>query len=126
MAGLSISERVNHRADGSVIVPAWILSLDTPRKREPSRGSIGLLEHPETTRHRLERDNGPGWSIQEWTALKDKYGNKCLRCREVRRLVPDHVIPLSKGGRHHIDNIQPLCHKCNFAKQLRDWDFRGE
>jgi 5-methylcytosine-specific restriction endonuclease McrA len=32
----------------------------------------------------------------------------------------DHIKPLSKGGEHVYDNIQPLCHSCNSAKGVRE------
>ncbi|WP_306317623.1 MULTISPECIES: HNH endonuclease [unclassified Streptomyces] len=28
----------------------------------------------------------------------------------------DHVIPLSKGGRHAIGNLMPACMPCNMSK----------
>ena len=38
--------------------------------------------------------------------------------------MPDHVIPLIKGGAHDISNIQPLCSLCNIWKGLKIIDFR--
>ena len=55
---------------------------------------------------------------QEWQTLKRSLGLRCVGCwrHEVELmalgliLVPDHIIPLSKGGLDDITNIQPLCH----------------
>lgn len=43
-------------------------------------------------------------------------GNKCRRCGSSDNLEIDHVIPLSKGGRHDEDNFQTLCRTCNRKK----------
>ena len=43
-------------------------------------------------------------------------GNKCCRCGGCDHLEIDHIIPLSKGGRHDEDNFQTLCRTCNRQK----------
>jgi hypothetical protein len=43
-------------------------------------------------------------------------GNKCRRCLGTENLEIDHIIPLSKGGRHDEDNFQVLCRTCNRKK----------
>jgi 5-methylcytosine-specific restriction endonuclease McrA len=63
----------------------------------------------------------------QWRAVCTRYGNKCLCCG--RRppevgLTMDHVIPISKGGTHTEDNIQPLCGSCNSRKHTRILDYR--
>lgn len=67
---------------------------------------------------------GPHFTAPQWQALKIKYKNRCLSCRKTRTLVPDHVIPISKGGSNGIRNIQPLCQSCNSKKWVRDTDYR--
>lgn len=61
---------------------------------------------------------------KEWKALCVVYDNRCVCCGRHTRLVPDHVIPTSKGGVNTIQNIQPLCRPCNSSKNDRTIDYR--
>lgn len=40
----------------------------------------------------------------------------CKICNTNKYLQLDHIIPISKGGKNCIDNIQVLCNKCNRLK----------
>jgi 5-methylcytosine-specific restriction endonuclease McrA len=31
-------------------------------------------------------------------------------------ITKDHIVPLNKGGTDAIENLQPACYECNFAK----------
>lgn len=54
--------------------------------------------------------------------LKLKQDNKCAYCNTLldysipRAVHLDHVVPLSKGGTHTIDNVVWACSSCNLAK----------
>ena len=64
---------------------------------------------------------------KEWQSLKAFYDYKCLCCgkREPEiQLTRDHVIPLTKGGTDSIDNVQPLCARCNSKKNNKHIDYR--
>jgi 5-methylcytosine-specific restriction endonuclease McrA len=64
---------------------------------------------------------------EEWQQLKAFYNYKCLRCGKHEpeiRLTRDHVIPLTQGGSDSIDNIQPLCARCNSKKTSKHIDYR--
>ena len=78
------------------------------------------------THKRNTRLTGAGGSFTaaEWTALCEKYNNRCLCCGKRRKLTADHVIPVSKGGTSNISNIQPLCGPCNSRKGAKTIDFR--
>jgi 5-methylcytosine-specific restriction endonuclease McrA len=55
----------------------------------------------------------------EWMALLERYKNRCAMCRSTKRLTRDHIIPISLGGDDSIENIQPLCLRCNSSKRNR-------
>ena len=43
-------------------------------------------------------------------------GERCANCGAEEDLVLDHVIPIARGGRSRLDNLQMLCATCNRVK----------
>lgn len=73
------------------------------------------------------RENGGTFSYQEWVDLKAEHDHRCLRCGKQEsdiKLSVDHIIPISLGGKHEKDNIQPLCVSCNARKRTKIVDYR--
>jgi hypothetical protein len=64
-----------------------------------------------------KRANGGNFTLQEWEQMKEKNGYRCVLCGLVLPLTQDHKIPVSKGGKHCKENIQPLCRSCNSKKK---------
>lgn len=56
--------------------------------------------------------------------LKNLYESPCVSCGSKDNIQADHVIPISRGGRHSEGNLQPLCASCNnskSAKTMMEW-----
>lgn len=64
---------------------------------------------------------------EEWQDLKTFYNFNCLCCGKQEpeiKLTRDHVLPLTQGGSDSIDNVQPLCARCNSKKNNKHIDYR--
>jgi HNH endonuclease len=87
-------------------------------------------EHPEkyaayrSKRRAARTKAGGSYTSEQWEALCKKYNYRCLCCGKKKKLTPDHVIPIAKGGSSNIGNIQPLCKPCNCRKRTGTTDFR--
>jgi len=60
------------------------------------------------------------FSETDWRQLLGQYP-RCPYCNhefdaDVHRVVREHVVPLSRGGRHDLSNILPVCRACNSSK----------
>jgi 5-methylcytosine-specific restriction endonuclease McrA len=72
-----------------------------------------------TERRRLKLVGGEhiGVSERDWRRLVARHAGRCAYCGEVKPLTKDHIIPVSRGGRHAIGNILPACQSCNSSKR---------
>ncbi|ATS93083.1 HNH endonuclease [Gordonia phage Patio] len=56
----------------------------------------------------------------DWKRALRRSRGRCFYCGErSSKLTVEHIIPLSRGGRHSIGNIVPACPTCNYQKQNR-------
>lgn len=91
------------------------------RKNNPEKWSL-INRAARAKRRALGKIN-----VLEYSQKIASLGNKCQLCnvsgKEVKMTI-DHIIPVSRGGTNHIDNLQPLCLPCNkskFTHILSDW-----
>lgn len=81
------------------------------------------VAHRRRERH---TQNGERSTVQlevYWQVFKrDNY--KCLCCGSAEQLELDHIVPISKGGRSVLDNLQVLCRGCNASKHTKIIDYR--
>lgn len=98
--------------------------------REESLRRSWKAQHLTAKNRRKSRlkGNGGSFTAREWISMCERFGNRCIGpdCNVVglENLTVDHIIPISKGGRNEISNIQPLCHACNVKKSDQTIDYR--
>lgn len=73
-------------------------------------------------RRAKQRDNGV-FAITD-KEKKALLAQPCASCGSDENIHIDHIIPVSRGGRHSIGNLQALCASCNINKSdllLVEW-----
>jgi 5-methylcytosine-specific restriction endonuclease McrA len=112
--------RTNNKSLVVSLARAWNVG-NPERKKEINRN--WNKNHPRQVRM-MERNRdlrekgapGRGVTEKEWEQLKADYHFLCGYCGKKLPLELDHIIPLSKGGAHEIENIIPACRACNAKK----------
>ena len=54
-----------------------------------------------------------------WAQVVEEYSGACAYCRVAPGTTRDHIIPLSAGGPHRIENLVPACRECNSRKHTK-------
>jgi len=101
--------------------PKYWLGKIRPRGENNPKWKGGYENKLAHNRRRLAIKRGASGShtLYDWELLKKQYNYVCPCCNKSEPkiiLTEDHIIPLSKGGSDNIENIQPLCKKCNSIK----------
>lgn len=73
------------------------------RRKAQQRGSTALMLSPD----------------QLWRRWVD-FNHTCAYCGAGGDLQVEHLVPISKGGEHHLGNVVPACQRCNFSKGKAD------
>ena len=76
--------------------------------------------------------NGGVHTGEQFIALCRHFNYRCLCCGQSRKLAADHVISVKQSISlmlplnflNDIDNIQPLCKRCNSKKNIQHIDYR--
>jgi len=78
-------------------------------------------------RKHLEKQFKHSFTLEEWNKKINKTKGICPMCGKyvgVNKLTLDHIVPLTKAQKrfeYTIDDVQPLCNKCNSKKGNRKW-----
>jgi|SRR5580692_74080 5-methylcytosine-specific restriction endonuclease McrA len=67
------------------------------------------------------RSSASDVTLDAWRARLEEFGHACAYClrTDVLLLTQDHVLAVSRGGLHLIENIVPACQSCNARKHNR-------
>lgn len=62
-----------------------------------------------------------GVTVDDLRAIREVFGDLCVYCGEHADTL-DHVVPLSRGGKHVVENLVPACADCNRRKHAKTPD----
>ena len=106
-------ERAEHVRQRAIRTARWRYLTDlsyrlyhrskSKKRKAQQRGSTNVMLSPE----------------QLWRRWVD-FDHTCAYCGASGDLQIEHVVPISKGGEHHLGNIVPACQSCNFSKGKAD------
>lgn len=118
------ANNVEHRR---AVKNAWRLENPEAIKTYLKRYRVQHLPKMAEKAHKYrarKRSNGV-YQVSEKELIK-LYSSPCIACGTTERVTVDHIIPIARGGRHSIGNLQPLCLSCNSsknAKTMAEWKY---
>lgn len=96
-------------------------AINKVSRKKYSKTDKGLITSKNGKAKRRALEKNGKVTLTEWNAVLFKNDYRCVKCKTDKKIEMDHIIPLSKGGNHSKDNIQPLCRSCNASKGNKIW-----
>jgi 5-methylcytosine-specific restriction endonuclease McrA len=84
--------------------------------------SGNVAQNARNKRRARKMDVANPCTYREWTSSLRNFNYECAYCGEKGRLWQDHIVALSKGGKHIKNNIVPCCKRCNTKKSTYDME----
>lgn len=106
------------RAQNAMRARKWRAANPLSRRATEWRRRHAIRDHPDSKK----------LTKQDWIDLVNRFHGCCAYCGDrTEDLHLEHVIPVSRGGRHAIGNVLPACPRCNQSKTdflLIEWRLR--
>ena len=82
---------------------------------EVAEFDIQKIKDPNISSIEYQQGTLQGYNIRNY--LLEMHGRKCFYCeKSVSKFEVEHMLPKSRGGSNHIDNLTLSCHECNQKK----------
>jgi 5-methylcytosine-specific restriction endonuclease McrA len=95
------------------------------RQRNPDKARVQSQVASHRTKSR-RRGLLTTLTVAEWVSLLERIDYRCVACLDLPdTLTIDCIKPQSRGGPLSLDNVQPLCIKCNKSKGQKEIDYRS-
>jgi len=62
-----------------------------------------------------------GMSPRLKRSIRERDGNRCVRCGRTERLEVDHIVRYVDGGGNKPSNLRTLCHDCHAQRGAATW-----
>lgn len=103
------------------IIDTWCVNCRCPQCSNPKNLILENVTHhfqvPSLPKIKYRTINAPlKLKIFKRDNFKCKNCNKSPATHPECQLQIDHIIPFSKGGLNHFNNLQTLCQRCNYLK----------
>lgn len=98
-----------------------ILKANAARKAANlDRYRVYAVQYAARRRSWVRGNDSAAFTRRDWERLLHRQRFECFYCHiGMQKAQIEHVIPLSRGGRHAVGNIVAACEGCNFAKRNR-------
>jgi len=120
--------RLTHKDNSSLRTKKWRVSekgkkyIESDRCKEVSRrymlsgkGKVMICRRDAKRRGNLLQTEC-SLTSEEWESVLEAHNYRCNYCGIKTELTVDHIIPISKGGKHNKENVTPSCRSCNSSK----------